>query len=174
MDRLIQDVLVYSRTARNDMPLERVELGSFIAGILESYPEFSSNQAAIQLQLPLAAVTANPAALTQCVSNLIGNALKFVEPGQKAHLSIWTQSTADQAVDVYFRDQGPGIEPSSLEKIFQIFYQDKPGNGGTGIGLAVVQKAAERMGGSIRVESTLGQGSTFILRLKSAWPGPGP
>src|SRR6185312_7842736 len=77
MDHLIQDVLVYSRVARSELPLERIELGSFLHGLIEAYPQFADANASIEIVAPLAAVQANQAALTQCVSNLVGNAIKF-------------------------------------------------------------------------------------------------
>ncbi len=168
MDRLIQDVLVYSRVAREEMPFERIELGSFIVGILESYPQFDSDHAKIEVSVPLAAVRANPAALTQCVSNLIGNAIKFVAPGVKPHIRIWTELGADSRVRLFIRDNGIGIPEKAQKKIFGIFNQLDSSRGGTGIGLAVVRKAAERQGGSISVESEPGKGSTFRLELNSA------
>jgi signal transduction histidine kinase len=168
MDELIQDVLVYSRVARAEMPLERIELASFIAGILESYPQFDPTHAVIEVVIPLAPVKANPVALTQCISNLIGNAIKFVAPGVKPHVRIWTDVIPGSRVRLYFRDNGVGIAQAAQAGIFGIFNQIDPGRGGTGIGLAIVRKAAERLGGSISVQSEPGQGSTFQLELNSA------
>jgi signal transduction histidine kinase len=168
MDRLIQDVLVYSRVARNEMPLERIELGSFIAGVLESYPQFDPFHSRVELVLPLAPVRANPTALTQCISNLVGNAIKFVAPDVKPHIRIWTDMASDAKVRLYFADNGIGIPGPAQEKVFGIFYQEDPRHGGTGIALAVVRKAAQRMGGAISVESEPGKGSTFCLELNAA------
>jgi signal transduction histidine kinase len=168
MDELIQDVLVYSRVARAEMPLERIELASFIAGILESYPQFDPTHAVIEVVIPLAPVQANPVALTQCISNLIDNAIKFVAPGVKPHVRIWTDVIAGSRVRLYFRDNGVGIAQAAQPGIFGIFNQIDPRRGGTGIGLAIVRKAAERLGGSVSVQSEPGQGSTFQLELNSA------
>ncbi len=168
MDRLIQDVLVYSRLARTEMPTERIELGSFIAGIVESYPQFDAANAKIEIAVPLAAVRANPAALTQCVSNLLDNAIKFVVPGVQPHVRIWTETSPGGPVQLFIQDNAVGISESLIKKIFGTFYQIDPSRGGTGIGLAVVRKAAERMGGSVSVVSEPGKGSTFQLELKPA------
>jgi signal transduction histidine kinase len=167
MDRLIQDVLVYSRISRNEIPVERIELGPFVAGILESYPQFSSANADFDIVQPLGAVSANAAALTQCVSNLLGNAIKFVAPGVKPAIRIWTEREGAR-VKLFIRDNGLGIDPAVHEKIFGIFYQVDARRGGTGIGLAVVRKAAERMGGRVGLVSAAGQGSTFSLELPAA------
>ncbi|WP_414664350.1 PAS domain-containing sensor histidine kinase [Horticoccus sp. 23ND18S-11] len=167
MDRLIQDVLVYSRIARKEMPVERIELEPFIAGVLETYPHFNAADTDFEIVSPLGAVRANPAALTQCMSNLIGNAIKFVRPGCKPVIRIWTEPR-DGRLAVFVRDNGIGIEPALHEKIFGIFYQIDTRYDGTGIGLSVVRKAAERMGGQIGLESSLGRGSTFRLELPAA------
>lgn len=167
MDRLIQDVLVYSRISRNEIPVDRVELESFLEGIMESYPQFSSANAEFEIVHPLGAVRANPAALTQCISNLLGNAIKFVATGVRPAVRIWSERDG-ASVKLLFRDNGFGIDPSVQEKIFGIFYQVDPRRGGTGIGLSVVRKAAERMGGTVGLESAPGQGSTFWLELPAA------
>jgi signal transduction histidine kinase len=112
-------------------------------------------------------VQANQAALTQCLSNLIGNAIKFVAPGVKPKVRIWTELRADR-VQLFIRDNGVGIAQSEQQRIFEIFHQLESSRGGTGIGLAVVRKAVERMGGSVTVDSVPGVGSTFCLELQRA------
>jgi signal transduction histidine kinase len=112
-------------------------------------------------------VLANEAALTQCFSNLIGNAIKFVRPGEIPRVQIWAETRGDR-VRVFVRDNGIGIEKEAHEKIFHIFYQLNRSFDGTGIGLSIVRKAAERMGGSVGLESEPGRGSTFHLELNLA------
>jgi PAS domain S-box-containing protein len=172
MDRLIRDVLVFSRVTREPMPLERVELGSFIADLIDTYPGLSVGTAEIELVSPLGAVRANPAALTQCLANLLGNAIKFVAPGVKPRLRIWTEAHGNRR-RLLIRDNGIGIPPEAHDKIFGMFYQVDQGKGGTGVGLAVVRKAAERMGGSVGLASAPGEGSTFWVELENA-KGPAP
>lgn len=170
MDRLIQDVLVYSRVARIDLPLAAVELDGFVQSLLESYPQFSTGDAKIEIAAPLGAVRANDTALTQCLANLLGNAIKFAPPGVPPEIRIWTEAQAGR-VRLFVRDNGIGIPAKAHETIFGMFNQLDPRHGGTGIGLTVVRKAAERMGGRVSVDSTPGAGSTFCLELDAAGKG---
>jgi PAS domain S-box-containing protein len=167
MDRLIQDVLTYSRVTRTELTLEPVEVEKVLDGILESYPQFQPPQAQIAVRRPLPRVIGNEAALVQCLSNLIGNAIKFVAAGVMPQVEIWSEIHGKR-VRLFVRDNGIGIEPDAHEKIFNIFYQLDRSFQGTGIGLSVVRKAAERMGGSAGLKSELNRGSTFHLELARA------
>lgn len=167
MDRLIRDILVFSRLARNELPMDAVELPRLLSDILESYPQFGRDRAQIQINLPFPKVWGNEAALTQCFSNLIDNAVKFVPAGVLPKIEIWAEVLGN-TVRIAVKDNGIGIDPRFHAKVFGIFYQHDPKFEGTGIGLAVVRKAAERMGGSVTVESAAGQGSTFYVEIRRA------
>jgi signal transduction histidine kinase len=167
MDRLIQDVLTYSRVTRTELQLETVDVERLLDGIIDTYPNFRPPEANIEIRRPIPRVLANEAALTQCFSNLIGNAIKFVRPGEIPRVQIWAETRGDR-VRVFVRDNGIGIEKEAHEKIFHIFYQLNRSFDGTGIGLSIVRKAAERMGGSVGLESEPGRGSTFHLELNLA------
>jgi signal transduction histidine kinase len=166
LDRLIQDVLTYSRVGRIDTPLHLVDLDKLVRDIIEQYPAFHPPRAEIQIKAPLGSVKANEAALTQCISNLLGNAVKFVTPGTAARLKIWSQP-AGAEVRLCIEDNGIGIAPTHKERIFRIFervHNDKSYEG-TGIGLAIAKKAIERMEGEIGFDSEPGRGSTFWIQL---------
>jgi PAS domain S-box-containing protein len=167
MDKLIQDVLNYSRVVRGELPLETVDLDALLHEIVDTYPAFTSDKADIVLQRPLPAVLGNEAMLTQIVSNLMGNAVKFVAPGVKPQVKIWAEERASH-VRLYVKDNGIGIEPDQHEKIFSIFQQVNKDFEGTGIGLAIVKKAIERMGGKVGLQSELDQGSTFWIEIQAA------
>jgi signal transduction histidine kinase len=167
MDRLIHDVLIYSRVARTELPLGPVPLQPLVDGIVEGYPQFKASRVDVRVARDLPSVRGNEAALTQCVANLIGNAVKFVAEGTRPRVDI-TATTADGRVRLFVRDNGIGIEPEMQHKIFGIFERVSHDYDGTGIGLAVVRKAAERMGGQVTVQSEFGNGSTFCLELPEA------
>ncbi|QYM78769.1 PAS domain S-box protein [Horticoccus luteus] len=169
MDRVIQDVLVFSRIARTDLALEPIALEEFVPSLLEGYPAFHEAKADIAIEGHLPTVMANAAALTQCLSNLIGNATKFVAPGVRPQVVISGRVENGRAF-VAVRDNGIGIPASGHESIFGVFSRLASGYEGTGIGLAIVRKAVERMGGAIHVESEVGRGSTFTFELAAATP----
>jgi signal transduction histidine kinase len=106
--------------------------------------------------------------LKQILTNLIVNALKFVEPGKEPHVRIYTE-TGNGTVRLWVEDNGIGIDPDQQERIFGLFQRLHSADAypGTGVGLAIVRKGAQRMGGRIGVESAVGRGSRFWLELAS-------
>lgn len=170
MDRLIQDVLIFSRVTRVELKLQPVSVEKLLNGILESYPNLQPPHLDVISDGPLPEVLANEAALTQCLSNLLGNAIKFVTPGQQPRVCIHAEHN-DGKVRLWVSDNGIGISPADQEKIFGIFQRVSKSYEGTGIGLAIVKKAVERMGGSVGVESELKKGSHFWIDLQAV-PAP--
>ena len=166
MDKLIQDVLNYSRVVRGELPLEKVDLDKLLHGIVDTYPAFMPDKAEITLHGQLPTVLGNEAMLTQILSNLIGNAVKFVPLGVKPQVSVWAERRASH-VRLFVKDNGIGIESDQHEKIFSIFQQVTKDFEGTGIGLAIVKKAVERMGGKVGLESELDRGSTFWIEIQA-------
>lgn len=167
LDQLTQDVLAYSRVARNEITVAPVDLDRLVTEIVEQYPSFQSFAKCISVSRPLHPVLGHEASLTQCLSNLLGNALKFVAPGVTPAVELWTENNCS-FVKILVRDNGIGIPADAHARIFRIFeraHNDKRYDG-SGIGLAIVRKATERMGGEIGLESAPGAGSTFWLKLK--------
>jgi signal transduction histidine kinase len=170
MDRLIQDVLNYSQIVRGDQPLQPVNLELLIREILVTYPSLQQSRRSVILDCPFPTVLGNEAALTQIFSNLLENAVKFVRPGVEPKVHVRTE-TRNGMVRCLVQDNGIGIAREHHERIFAIFQRISKGYDGTGIGLAVVRKAAERMGGRAGVESERDQGSTFWVELQLAHAG---
>jgi signal transduction histidine kinase len=232
MDKLIQDVLQYSRLARSELRLAPVNVQELLRGIIESYPAFQPPQVEIQIEGPLPLMQGNEAALTQCFSNLLGNAIKFVAPGTRPQVRVWAEriedpkaearnpkegrnpnseqrdgplsAGADQlpvtnthppvthlasritqqvpalsapldprpstlpSIRLWFADNGVGIPKDAQERIFKMFQRLDKSYDGTGVGLTVVRKAVEKMGGKVGLESEPGRGSRFWLELRAA------
>ncbi|HWH69790.1 MAG TPA: ATP-binding protein [Candidatus Sulfotelmatobacter sp.] len=176
-----------------------------LRGILESYPQFQPPQANIHLDDNLPVVLGNQTALTQCFSNLLGNAIKFAHPGQTPEVRVWAALVpspqpaaqvqqcqesleaqdsrrlppesaipAPPSVRIWFEDKGIGIVPQYQDKIWGVFQRLNKSYERTGIGLALVRKAVERMGGRAGVESELGKGSRFWVELRQPRREPQP
>ena len=168
MDTLIQDLLSYSRLSRVDLELKAIDLAVVVADVthqLES--DLRERRAALTVQEVLPAVLGHRATLGQVLSNLVSNATKFVTPGETPQVRIWAEEKGEY-VRLWVEDNGIGIALEYRERIFRIFerlhgVETYPG---TGIGLAIVQKGVERLGGRAGVESVEGVGSKFWIELK--------
>lgn len=164
MDQLILDALNYGRVSRSEIPIKSVDAAKLLRELVESYPALHSEGVEIEIAGDFSLVQANEAALTQCFSNLLGNAVKFVAPGMKAKVRVWSETQNDR-VKIFFKDNGIGIEKKDQARIFQIFERVDSAYEGTGIGLAIVKRAVSRMGGEVGVESEIGKGSMFWVEL---------
>jgi PAS domain S-box-containing protein len=169
MDELIRDVLTYSHVAKDNVKLTPVNLDRLATDIIQGYPQFAPDRASIEVTHPLLAVTATVPLLTLCLSNLLGNAVKFVAKGTTPAVKVWTEQCGS-LVRFCVRDNGVGITPNAHEKLWQLFERGHHQSEypGTGIGLSIVKRAIERMGGHVGVESKLGEGSTFWFELPKA------
>jgi signal transduction histidine kinase len=170
LDVLIQDVLNYSRTLREPVPLTRVDLDRLMHEVVSTYPDWRPPKAEIQIDGALPPVQGHEGFLTQCISNLVGNAVKFVPSGTTPKVRIWAEEHGDGFVRVWFEDNGIGIAPKNQMRIFRMFDRINAVSDyeGTGIGLAIVHKSVERMGGRVGVESEVGEGSRFWIDLRKS------
>jgi len=169
LDKLILEVLTYSRVGRAELTIKPVDMEELLDEVTTTYPSIRDSGAEIQVEHPLHPVLASHASLAQGVSNLLTNAVKFVPKGEKPHVHIWTEKH-DSTVRFSVEDRGIGIPQNLLPKIFEPFQRAHPQAGyeGTGMGLAIVRKAMQRMGGTVGVQSEEGKGSTFWIELPAA------
>ena len=174
MDRLTRDVLTYSKVARERAPVVAVDLGRLVPEVVEQYAPVQRRTGAVHIAEKLDPVVGQEALLVQVISNLIANAIKFVAPGVAPEIRIWTEHRGE-FVRLWVADNGIGIEPEYQTKIWGMFERVHPKDRyeGTGIGLAIVRKAVERMGGAVGVESDGASGSRFWVQLPAAPPLPG-
>jgi PAS domain S-box-containing protein len=169
LDHLIHDVLTDSKLSRDQKEEATFDLDKIIREMIETYPHF--REANIEVIPSSAHIRGHKVALGQCISNLLGNAIKFVPAGRVPCVKVWTERN-DGHVRLWVQDNGIGILPKDQKRIFDIFSR-VAGNGdyeGTGIGLAMVKTAVEQMGGKVGVESEPGRGSRFWIEFKSAQP----
>jgi PAS domain S-box-containing protein len=169
MDQLIQDVLAFTRLSRQEIVLEPVEVDKLVREIVQERPELQPAKAEILIESPLRGMFGHTASLTQCVTNLLDNAVKFVARGVKPRVRVYSEARENK-VRLCFEDNGIGIENAAQQRLFGMFQRLHRGDEyeGTGIGLAIVRRAVERMRGQAGFESEAGQGSKFWVEL----PGP--
>lgn len=170
MDELIQDLLAYSRLSRAEVELQPVDLNSIARSAAETVADVAhASGPRIDIQASLPPVVGHRGVLSQVLQNLIGNAVKFVPPGRTPNVRVEAEQR-DGHVTISVTDNGIGISPQYQERIFRVFERLHAVEAypGTGIGLAIVRKGVERLGGRCGVESREGEGSRFWVELPAA------
>ena len=170
MDLLIHGLLEYGRLGHEQFPVEAIESGVVldkVLGLLKG--EITRREAEVRIQGEWPAVAGNEKLFEIVLISLVNNALKFVAAGIAPQLKIRGEAN-EKVVRFSVEDNGIGIAPEYLHKVFRIFERlhAKDSYAGTGIGLAIATKAAERMGGRLGAESKLNQGSEFWVELRRA------
>lgn len=176
MSRLISDLLAFSRVSTQGQPFSRVDLNRTVAEVLQDL-EIAVQESGAELHLaPLPEVVGDATQLRQLLQNLIGNALKFRHPGvpPRIHLYSQTEPGPPGYVDVFVRDEGIGFDEKYTERIFKPFQRlhTRDAYEGTGMGLAICKRIADRHRGQLSAQSRPDEGATFILRLPLDVPHP--
>lgn len=171
MDTLIRDLLDYSRLSRADISLQALNLNAVVAEVCTRLQaDIQAKRAQVEVDSPLPDVVGHYTTLSQVLTNLLTNALKFTQPDRQPQVRLWADAQRDETgawVRLWVEDNGIGIEPRFQEQVFQVFERLHSTEiyPGTGIGLAIVRKGVERMGGRVGLESQVGQGSRFWIEL---------
>jgi signal transduction histidine kinase len=175
MDSLTQDVLAYTRATQCEMEITEVDLDGLLTDVIEQYPALGAAAERIRIRAPVGRVMGHIPSLIQCFSNLLGNAVKFVPTGKAPEVDVFSERRG-RHLRVTVKDNGIGIDPAHHARIFRMFERAAKKNfPGTGIGLAIVKKAVERMGGTVGVNSVPERGAEFWLELIAAEkPPPAP
>ncbi len=168
MEHLVNDVLTFSRVARADLKLHPISLQQFIEDVREQNPSMQQPAADITIDTPHQ-VMADEAPLGQVISNLLGNAVKFVPSGEKPIVHVRSEQKHNR-VRLWVKDSGIGIPLQYRSQLFGMFQRlpAKRNYEGTGIGLAIVRKATERMGGAVGMEANEPKGCRFWIELRSS------
>ena len=184
MHRLITNILQVSRVTTHGNPFTHVDLSEVARDVVDDLAvRIHETGGAVHIE-PLPAVQADPMQMRQLLQNLIDNGLKYGSHGAPPNVRVFANGTSHadgQAgrCEICVQDDGPGIAPEDADRVFALFQRlsdDKTGDG-SGVGLAVCRKIAERHGGTIRVEPAAGRGTRFTVVLPlfpTADPVPEP
>lgn len=174
MDALTRDLLRYSHVSQEKLRLLAVNVVEIVTELMHGDPILSQDKVLV-FEGENFPVIASPVLLRQCLQNLLENAVKFVPPDREPRIVLRLERRPGDIlspgrVRIWVEDNGIGIAPEFQQKVFGIFERvcDPHEYQGTGIGLAIVAKAMQRMGGSYGVESEPGKGSRFWLEFESS------
>ncbi len=172
MDALIGDVLEFSRIARVELPREPVKLRETVeeaCALLKNVVDEKAARVSIEIA-PDWLVWAHHQTLVQVFTNLLSNALKFVAVAVKPEVRLWAERRNSSRIRLWIEDNGIGVDVANHQRIFEVFHRlhGEEMYPGTGIGLALVKKSIERLGGQVGVQSALGKGSRFWIELPTA------
>jgi two-component system phosphate regulon sensor histidine kinase PhoR len=169
MERLIDDLLELSRAESGAVPLEKEEtsLSSFLSRVADQHRSAAKLAGkSLEVEARDGAFRADLRNLTLALSNLVDNALKYGKEGGR--VTLFGQVEGDACL-LEVADDGPGISPEHLPRIFERFYRIDKGRsrelGGTGLGLSIAKHVVESHGGTIRAESRIGAGTRFVIRI---------
>jgi signal transduction histidine kinase len=170
MDNLLQDMLTYSRVARTELTMARVDLDDLVNEVVAQFEgDIRDKHVQVEVQPSLGTISADVTTVKQILSNLIGNSLKFISPERAPTLRISSEAR-ENFIRLSIEDNGIGISSEHHEKIFGLFERlhDATAYPGTGIGLALVRKGAERIGGRVGLKSELGKGCRFWVDFQTS------
>jgi signal transduction histidine kinase len=176
MSAIVDDLLMLSRidAHQEELRFARVDLAEIVRRTAEGMQTMGERvRVTVTVTTPLGAVTAvvDAAHLERALRNVVRNAIQHSPPGEGVNVTL---ALVGDAAVVRVADAGPGIAAADLEHIFDRFYRADSARsrdgGGSGLGLAIARWIAERHGGVIAAESTLGRGTTVVLRLPLAGP----
>jgi signal transduction histidine kinase len=167
MDGLIGSLLSYAKISRANVTIERLDLISLVRDALEPLrSELEQRGAELRIAETLGCVMAHRTSLVQAIHNLVSNAIKFVQPGTRPAVRLWSELQQGRR-RLWVEDNGIGIDAADRERIFRPFERlhSQKEYAGHGMGLAIVQRAVERLAGGVGVESEPGRGSRFWIDL---------
>ena len=167
MNHLVRDLLEYGRLGRIELLEQNIAVLPLITRLIEE--NFSGQKVFVSGDGSLLVAGHEPT-LSQVVVNLVANGIKFHKPGMEPEVRINVSTDGNRMVRISVADNGIGIQPDHLARLFKVFERlhGVDAYPGTGIGLAIVKRGSERMGGRCGVESISGQGSAFWVELPQA------
>lgn len=168
-DFFIREIIEFYRNSRTETNREPVKLQEEVQNIVNDHT-YAENQNAINYQVAIAPdmeFNSDKIRLRSVLTNLIGNAVKYHDPSKSDRFIRVGAERNNGHVEITVEDNGQGIGPEHLSKIFDMFYRASTDSKGSGLGLFIAQETANKLGGKIKVQSTLGKGTKFSLTIPS-------
>jgi len=172
MDTLIQDLLEYGRFNTVELLATAVDANEILNRVIANlHVTLQERHAKVVRKGKLPVVLGHDLVLATVFTNLFNNAMKFVAQDVKPEITVWSEDTGSH-YRIWIGDNGIGIEPQYYERIFEVFKRlhSQKTYAGTGIGLAIVRRSIQRIGGTVGVESEPGRGSRFWISLQKPPP----
>jgi PAS domain S-box-containing protein len=170
MDQLLKGLLRMCRLGRIKLNIEQLDMNTLISSILDTH-QFQRKEKGVKVEVgELPVCKGDAGQINQVFSNLLDNALKYIESERPGVIKISGRTEGENAI-YCIEDNGIGIAPEYHEKIFDLFYKIDPDRGGEGLGLSIVKTILNMHGGKIWLESVLGKGSKFNVSLPNSIKG---
>ena len=168
MSLLIQDLLTLSRAGRSSGTPEPVDLDALAGRLASEFaPRATAANGTVRVEGPLGTVLAGPQGIAEAVENLLSNAVRYGLGGGGSAVVVRSERTRMGGLRLIVEDDGPGVPPAYRDRVFELFQRLSSDRDGTGVGLAVVARVMEVLGGKAAVESAGGpdghEGARFVL-----------
>jgi hypothetical protein len=163
----LKEILDYSRNARSDLNIERVDLKKMVEDSFErmKYMEGSEFITKKVEVVELAPLYSDPYRLSVIINNLVSNSIKYRDMQKEESIIVIDAEVTESDLTFVFRDNGIGISDEYLAKIFDMFFRATERSEGAGLGLYIVKETVDKLHGEITVESVVGEGTTFKMRI---------
>ncbi|HLT74970.1 MAG TPA: ATP-binding protein [Ohtaekwangia sp.] len=166
LDDTLQEILDYSKNARKELSVEMVDLAKMVRDNLEKM-EFMPGAQLIKKTLHVetpAPFASDTYRISVILNNLISNAIKYADQSKDSFLNI-SISTDDEKAELVFEDNGIGIDPAYLNRVFDMFFRATMQKEGAGLGLYIVKETIDKLHGEVTVDSKPGKGTTFRIKI---------
>lgn len=168
LGQLIDDLLKFAKVSGSTVRTEPTALQDVVTRLVATLPQFNAAHLDLSYDRCVHTVLANRTLLQQAIQNLMDNAVKFMAAGTRPQIRLWSEPRSEH-IRLWVEDNGIGIAPDDQKRLFRLFSRAAPNHyGGTGIGLAIVERAVDKMSGRVGVESEPGKGSRFWIELPRA------
>ncbi len=172
LDKFIQDIVEYTRNRKQDINYEKINLKELVNGCVEKL-DFMDNGGSIDKKICVDQKVdffSDVKRIDIIFSNLISNAIKYLDNSKSNPFVKISCDCSNGQANIQVKDNGIGISEAHLPSIFNMFYRASSGSKGSGIGLYIVKEIVEKLSGTISIDSTLGEGTTFDIVIPNNVP----